>query len=409
MPYTLTDFLVSLAEPESHKAFSMDPEGYMIRAGLNERQREAIRHGNIYAVRRLAAEEMKDESLQAQVVNSVYQEVDPDFVRMSLGHDDNPAVETNADFDVQSVDNDITANDSNVHVTDLGDDIAEFTPSYSSAHYYDHLFDDVWVPKKSSELIVVGTGINGANHLTSEAVCHIRNAGKVLYCVADLVVERKIRTLNTNTENLYHLYGDDKPRQITYQEMVEHIISALGEYEKVCAVFYGHPGIFVWPSYRAIQRARKDGIKAFMLPAVSALDCLFADVGFDPSRYSCQIFEATDLLIRSKKIDTSASVIIFQIGCVGDLGFRFRGYDRRNVPILSEYLASFYGDDYEVILYEAAQYPICPPRLERVSISGLADAKPTGITTLYIPPKHVLSVNRDMLLRLDLKGPKYVE
>ena len=100
-----------------------------------------------------------------------------------------------------------------------------------------------------------------------------------------------------------------------------------------------------------------------MLPAISSLDCLFADVGFDPSRHSCQIVEATDLLARAKKPDITASVIIFQVGCVGDLGYNSRGYDRRNVPVLAEYLSKFYGEDYEVILYEAAQYPICQPKI----------------------------------------------
>lgn len=409
MTYAFTDFLISLSNPENLKAYSLDPDRYMSHAGLNDRQREAIRQGNRYAVRRLAAEEMLSDSLHAQVINDVYKELDPDFVRISASSDDNVSVETDAEFDYTDFAEDTLANDSEVHMVDLGDDIAEFTPKFSSAHYYDHLFDRGWAPKSTRELVIVGTGINGANHLTAEALCHIRNSGKVIYCVADLVIERQIKTLNSNTENLYHLYGDDKPRRQTYIEMVEHIISALGEFEKVCTVFYGHPGIFVWPSYRAIQRARRDGINAYMLPAVSALDCLFADVGFDPSRYSCQIFEATDLLIRSKKIDTSASVIIFQIGCVGDLGFRFRGYDRRNVPILSDYLAKYYGQDYEVILYEASQYPLCPPMIERLPISGLADAKPTGITTMYIPPKVLAPIDQGMLRRLGLRSPEYPE
>ena len=102
--------------------------------------------------------------------------------------------------------------------------------------------------------------------------------------------------------------------------MVALILEALPLYRRVCAVFYGHPGIFVWPSYKAIQLAREDGYRAYMLPAVSSLDCLFADVGFDPSRHSCQILEATDMLVRSREPDTEAAVVLFQAGCVGDLG-----------------------------------------------------------------------------------------
>jgi hypothetical protein len=143
-----------------------------------------------------------------------------------------------------------------------------------------------------------------------------------------------------------------------------------------------------------------------MLPAISSLDCLFADVGFDPSRHSCQIVEATDMLARARKPDTTASVIIFQVGCVGDLGYNSRGYDRRNVPILSEYLSSFYGEDYEVIIYEAAQYPICNPKIKLIKIKDLADAKPTGLTTMYIPPKSLPPRDEKMISRLGLEVPK---
>jgi hypothetical protein len=191
--------------------------------------------------------------------------------------------------------------------------------------------------------------------------------------------------------------------------MVDRIMKCLREYERVSAVFYGHPGIFVWPSYKAIQLARREGYDAFMLPAVSSLDCLFADVGFDPSRYGCQIVEATDLLVRSRKPDVGASVVIFQVGCVGDLGYNSKGYDRRNVPVLMEYLASFYGENYEIILYEAAQYPVCKPKIKRLPIAGLVDAKPSGISTLYIPPKTLPATDERMLERLGLERPKYRE
>lgn len=114
-----------------------------------------------------------------------------------------------------------------------------------------------------------------ANHLSAEATAQISNADKVLYCVADLVVERHLLHLNNNTEDLYVFYADDKPRRQTYEQVVSRMLECLEQNERVCAVFYGHPGIFVWPSFKAIQFARKRGYLVYMLPAVSALDCFF--------------------------------------------------------------------------------------------------------------------------------------
>ncbi|OAX34568.1 hypothetical protein K503DRAFT_832959 [Rhizopogon vinicolor AM-OR11-026] len=61
----------------------------------------------------------------------------------------------------------------------------------------------------------------------------------------------------------------------------------------VLGVFYGHPGVFVSPSHRAIAVARQEGYKARMLPGISAEDFMFADLEFDPAYSGCRTCEAT--------------------------------------------------------------------------------------------------------------------
>jgi hypothetical protein len=418
MGYELTDFLVRLGDPIHLRQFLRSPDASMANAGLSAAAMRAVTDGDTYRIRYLCAHEMSKNSLHARLLLRSYAEFEAkvgvasgaDF-EIALAVDANADLDSDVNADLDSdVSSDLVHNhDNGVDSTDLGDDIAEFSPKYTFAHYYDHLFGGLHQPTKHNELVFIGTGIDGANHLTAEGAAHIVSADKVFYCVADLVIERRLQTLNPNSDDLYFLYGDGKPRRKTYEEMVERILDAMRHNERVCAVFYGHPGIFVWPSHKAIQIARREGYKAYMLPAVSALDCLFSDVGFDPSRHSCQILEATDLLVRDRAPDTSAAVVIFQVGCVGDLGFNSRGYDRRNVPVLRDYLAAIYGDDYEVILYEAAQYPVCRPKIKRFPLRDLVEARPSGITTLYIPPKNLPRVNREMLSRLGLAAPMFKE
>ena len=403
--FEMTDFMISLADKSNFKRFINQPESMMDEASLTEPQKEAVRRRDPYRIRRYTAMEMLGVSLHAQLLMRVFEESDPEFLAVSSNNEDTGIgfkvdgfPEVNTDTDTETVHN-------IVQMTDLGDEVVELSDGYQSSHYYDHLFFAQENIKNNNELVFVGTGINGANHLSAEAEAQIAAADIVLYCVADVVVERRVHQLANNFEDLYHFYGDGKLRRETYIGMVERIIQCLENYSRVCAVFYGHPGIFVWPSFKAIQIARKNGYRAYMLPAVSSLDCLFADVGFDPSRHSCQILEATDMLTRSRKPDLAASVIIFQVGCVGDLGFNSQGYDRRNLPILQEYLAEFYGNDHKVILYEASQYPVCPPKIKLIAISELVASKPTGIATLYIPQKTSPLVDQLMLERLGLSIP----
>ncbi len=378
----------------------------MSRAGLSEQQKQAVRDGDLSRIRRLTAVEMKD-SLQGRLLTTFYETSDLKFeLTVNFGPDPEVHVDHDGCLDGEQDFGGVAIDGSAVELTDLNEDIAECSTRHTVGPYFAHLFEASSIPSKKNELVIVGSGITGANHLTAEAAAHIAGADRVLYCVADLAIERRLRCLNNDAEDLCVFYGDNKPREQTYEQMVTRILEVLRNHERVCVVFYGHPGIFVLPSFKAVEVARNEGYRARMLPAVSSLDCLFADVGVDPSRHGCQIVEATDMLVRSKRPDISAAVVIFQAGFVGDLGYSMRGYDDRNISVLAEYLGSFYGEDYEVIVYEAAQYPVCRPRVQRVKLSELPDANLSGISTLYIPPKEVPPARADMLSRLGLKYPR---
>jgi uncharacterized protein YabN with tetrapyrrole methylase and pyrophosphatase domain len=253
---------------------------------------------------------------------------------------------------------------------------------------------------RKGSLIVAGTGIS-VSHLTMEARGWICSAEKVLYCVADAATERLILRLNPNAESLYAYYGEGKPRRETYQQMVDRTMECVRQGQQVCVVYYGHPGIFVNPSHRSIEAARREGFSARMLPAVSSLDCLFCDLGVDPCT-GCQILEATDLLLRQRPIDVYTHVIVWQIACVGDLSFSFKGYDGRHLPRLAEYLLASYPRDWEVVVYEAAQFVLCEPVIKRIPLADLKEHQLTGISTLYIPPLQRAPLHLSMLERLDL-------
>ena len=164
------------------------------------------------------------------------------------------------------------------------------------------------------KLVVVGSGIKAVGQFTLEAQAHIQQANIVLYAAADPVTDMWIEKQNPNSFDLYQHYANDKNRIVTYVQMVERMLDEVRAGNYVCAVFYGHPGVFVTPSHNAIAIARREGYEAEMLPGISAEDCLYADLDVDPSIPRLQIFEATDLLLRQRRIDPTMNLIVFQVG-----------------------------------------------------------------------------------------------
>ena len=242
--------------------------------------------------------------------------------------------------------------------------------------------------QKKGKLVVVGTGLRTTGQMTVEAIAWIKSAEVVLYVVGDPVAEDAILALNPKAESLQTLYSEETQRIDTYNAMVARLIEEVRSGKTVCGVFYGHPGVFVYPSHEAVKQARAEGFSAVMLPGISAEDCLFADIGTDPATTGCSSYEATDWLFNERPADPASAMVLWQIGILGNAGYNPVGkYPTPLMPLLIGKLGQYFTMDHKVAVYEAAVQFGCRPSINWVPISGLATAELSAASTLYIPPE----------------------
>jgi hypothetical protein len=241
--------------------------------------------------------------------------------------------------------------------------------------------------RQPGSLTIVGTGFRISGQVTPEALSAIERADKLFHLVQDTVTHHWLEAIQPTAESLFTSYRPGRPRRDTYEEMVERMLAPVREGKRVCAAFYGHPGVFVTPAHEAIRRARAEGFEAEMQPGISAEDCLVAELGFDPGTGGCQSFEATDFLIRRRVFDSSSHLILWQVGAIGVADFRDGDlWNPAGLEILAQTLAAIYGNEHEVVVYEAPAYPICPPKRHRCPLKKLALAPVTLASTLYVAP-----------------------
>jgi uncharacterized protein YabN with tetrapyrrole methylase and pyrophosphatase domain len=256
----------------------------------------------------------------------------------------------------------------------------------------------------SGSLTVVGTGIQLGTHLTPEARMAIKNADVVLSLVAEPVMQAAVERLNPTTRSLHEHYVLGESRAEAYEAMIVEILAHVRRGLDVCAAFYGHPGVFVAPSHEAVRRAREEGFRARMLPGISAEDCLFADLGIDPARFGCQSYEATDFLVHGRRVDTTATLVLWQLGTVGSAAASAEPRPS-GLGVLIDVLLELYPSDHEVVVYEASPYPGFEPTIRRVPLSDLAPEHVTAMSTLYVPPHGPPRRDLTMLDRLGLPRP----
>lgn len=257
---------------------------------------------------------------------------------------------------------------------------------------------------KAGSLTVVGTGIRFFSQITTESLGAIDQADFVFHLVDAPTAEWIERRRPTGSESLLTLYRENESRLHAYDRMVSKILARVRGGEKVCAAFYGHPGVLVSPSHQAIRQARAEGYPAVMLPAISTIDCLIADLGVDP-RFGYQSFEATDFLIYRREFDRTASLLLWQIDSIGNPCYREAASGPNpGMAVLMDALLPEYGPDHRVILYRAPQLPLSEPMILAVPLKELSSIPISSATVLFIPPGQEPVADRNMMEALGLGG-----
>jgi uncharacterized protein YabN with tetrapyrrole methylase and pyrophosphatase domain len=234
-------------------------------------------------------------------------------------------------------------------------------------------------------LTVVGTGIRAITQLTIESLAVMASAEELLHVIGEPIQEEALLAINPKAQTLTGLYADGLIRNYTYEAMVDQILSCVAAGKRTVAAFYGHPGVFTYPSHESVRRARAAGYPARMLPAVSAEDNLFADLGIDPGDGS-QSYEATSFLFQNHPIDPAAHLFLWQVGTVGNWTYESTGYDMTTFPGLVAKLVRFYPPSHIITVYEAPFDPNGHAKVLRMPLAQLQAFHVSPATTLHVPP-----------------------
>jgi hypothetical protein len=240
--------------------------------------------------------------------------------------------------------------------------------------------------RRRGALKVVGTGITGIGQTTLETVACLERADKVFFLVTEPTTELWIRGLNPSAESLAGLYADHKNREQTYAEITRRLVSAVRGGARVCAAFYGHPGVLVQASHRAIRILKRDRFSARMLPGVSADGCLYADLGVNPGDHGVQSFEATDFLLYRRRFDPTSELLLWQVGVLGEPR-AIKGVTCRpeRLRTLVNVLRRSYPGAHRVTLYYAPMFPSQPSIVKRLRLDRLPQVPVSPLALLYVP------------------------
>jgi len=240
-----------------------------------------------------------------------------------------------------------------------------------------------------TDIWIAGLGLETVQHITREVERAIRASREVLYVDTGVATRAFLEELCPVVTSLYEQsYLEEQPRVGGYENMAARVIEAALDHPPVTFALNGHPLVAAHPPFLVLELAKALDLKVEVLPGISAIDSIFADLRIDPVVHGIQMYEATDLLLRRRPLHADVPAIIWQIGTL-ESGLHTRLMSRpERFARFAAYLGQFYPPGHQVVAVYCSPHPLMPPTILRFAIEDMGDYGDqihAGFS-LYIPP-----------------------
>jgi len=238
------------------------------------------------------------------------------------------------------------------------------------------------------DIAVIGLGINGAHQVTREAEETLRRCRRIFAADTAPGVLEYLRTLTPDVTDLSGHFQPGVHRASIYQAIAADVVAAALEDSPVCFATYGHPKMYSYPTVLIQRAAAVLDLRVQLIAGISFLDNLLVDLSVDPGFDGLHLYEATDLLVRRRPLQSDVACVITQASVVANPTEGRAADSATMLARLQDYLLGFYPPDHTVVLVTSRIHPLLDPLLYRTRLrtlaSALASASYSG--TLYIPP-----------------------
>jgi uncharacterized protein YabN with tetrapyrrole methylase and pyrophosphatase domain len=251
------------------------------------------------------------------------------------------------------------------------------------------------------DITVAGMGVAAVVQVTAQTEARIRQCRHALHVDSGVGTDDFLAARCPRVTGLYGLtYGETDSRVAGYHHAAAAVIEAAMTEPPVIYLTHGHPLVFCYSAFLIRDLAGLLSLSVELLPGISSMDSLFADLWLDPGVGGIQMFEATDLLLRRRRLQPDVPALIWQVGNLETRLYTTRTSRPVRMVRFRDWLLQTYPADHPITACYASPHPAVGPQRWTFPLADLpahAAALHPGIT-LYVPPCAVRPVQDFALL-----------
>jgi hypothetical protein len=236
------------------------------------------------------------------------------------------------------------------------------------------------------QLYILGAGVAFPEHLTVETIEILTACGHIYANLPQARLRGLPQDIRVKCKSLWHLYRDGRPRSENYKDTVHAIVAAVTKQRAVAWLVPGHPVVFDSVTQALLQESRKRRWQTRLIPAISCLDTMLAELGYDPSA-GLLIHDATSLVKGKIALMPEAATFLFQPAVFGShLTHTSPHYRGQDLKPLRDYLRKFYAADHACAFVRSAATRDGGPETTWVKLADLAATPFAAVagSTLYL-------------------------
>lgn len=245
-----------------------------------------------------------------------------------------------------------------------------------------------------ADITIVGLGMRSLDQLTREVERALAGAKQVFLIDGSPGLQQRLQRQGTKVIDLCSFYAEGKDRLHTYREMAKAVVAGAIHDGPVAFGLYGHPTIFAFPPFVVKEVAESLGLTVDVLPGVSAMDCLFAELMIDPANGGLQMFEATELLLTQRELPVDVQTLVWQVGTLESGLYSTKPSAPERFARFLAYLRRFFPGHHPCTAIYCSDHPAIPSTILRFPLDQIGDfsGQLHGGFTLYLPPARIPEV-----------------
>jgi uncharacterized protein YabN with tetrapyrrole methylase and pyrophosphatase domain len=237
------------------------------------------------------------------------------------------------------------------------------------------------------DLYMIGTGIQFPSHLSLQTLEIVARCEVVF---TNLPSER-LHLLPTDVRNrmhsLWHLYQPNRLRRANYADVVRAVLDGAQHRRPAAWLTFGHPMVFDSVTAALLEQGRAKGWTTQVVPAISTIDTLIADLEFEPASGLC-VYEATVVVSQNIVLSAGVATLLLQPSAFQSNRAMPRPEDVVvQLAPLRDYLCKYFPPNHSCAFVRSANTDGEEPLITWSELRSIAAIEPLKIagSTLYIP------------------------